>query len=339
MSGRLVLFLCLVALSVTAAPPPAVAQRDVIRVVGSSTMYRMSARVAEEYGRGYGATTPVVESTGSGGGFKLFCAGIGDTTPDVVAASRLIAEAEAETCRRNDVFDVVEVPVGYGGVVAVTASSAPDFALTRRHIWLAIADQVPVDGQMVANPYTNWRQIDPALPDLPILVYGPPPTSGTRDALAGMIMEPPCLADPTVQTLPESDRLPGCMRLREDGAYVHAGEFDDNLARRVVNNPNALGIVGFHVLEENLGLKATAIDGVTPTFTSILNGKYPLIRSLFIYVKGDHIGRVPGLVEFIETYVSDTAIGPDGFLTDIGLVPLPDARRDAIQRKIEALGQ
>lgn len=319
-------------------PPTALAQdRDVIRVAGSSTMFRMSARVAEEFGRTRMVTTPVVESTGTGGGFKLFCQGIGPRTPDLVAASRLIAESEAEACAANDVRDVIQLPVGYGGVVAVTGHDAPDFDLTRRHIWLAIAERVPVGGALVPNPYTSWRDIDPALPDLPILVYGPPPTSGTRDALVGMVMEPPCLDDPVVQALPADDRLPTCMRLREDGAYVAAGEFDDNLARRVVANPKAVGIVGFHVLEENLGLKAADIDGVEPSFASILDGRYPLIRSLYIYVKGDHVGRVPGLKAFVQAYVSDAAIGSEGYLTDMGLVPLPPAERAATQRKAAAL--
>lgn len=339
MSGRLFFRAALFALTagLVAGPAQAQSMRDEIRVVGSSTMYRMSARVAEDFARGSMSAAPVVESTGSGGGFKLFCQGIGRNTPDVVAASRLMAPSERDACKRNHAGEVVELAVGHGGVVAVSAANSPDFTLTRREIWLAIAEQVPVAGRLIANPYTSWRQIAPSLPDLPILVYGPPPTSGTRDALVGMVLEPPCLEDAVVQGLPEAERLPVCMRLREDGAYIHAGEFDDNLARRVTANPKALGIVGFHVLEEDPGLKAAAIDGVTPTFSSILDGRYPLIRQLYIYVKNAHVGRVPGLKDFVESYVSEQAIGGEGFLTDIGLVPLPESERLVTQRKAAAL--
>ncbi len=341
MSGRLIPAVCLTltvaVCGLVAAPAARAFDRDAIRVVGSSTMYRMTARVAEDFGRATMGTTPVVESTGSGGGFKLFCQGLGGHTPDVAAASRMIAESEAAACAANDVHDVVELPVGFGGVVAVTAQDAPDLALTRRHIWLAIAESVPVGGEMVPNPYTSWHDVDPALPDLPIQVYGPPPTSGTRDVLVGLVMEPPCLDDAVVKTLPEAERLPTCKRVREDGVYVAAGEFDDNLARRVQANPKAIGIVGFHVLEENLGLKAASIDGVTPTFSSILGGRYPLVRPLYIYVKGDHAGRVDNLKAFVQAYVSDAAIGPEGYLTDIGLVPLPASERAATQRKAATL--
>lgn len=339
MPGRLILLAALALATMAGAVPPVHAQdmRDVIRVAGSSTMYRMSARVAEDFARSTMSPAPVVESTGSGGGFKLFCQGVGPNTPDMVAASRLITQAERESCARNAVGEVVELPVGHGGVVAVTSATAPDFALTRRQIWRAIAERVPLDGKLVPNPYTTWRQIDSSLPDMPILVYGPPPTSGTRDALVGMVMEPPCLEDEVIQALPETDRLPACLRLREDGAYVHAGEFDDSLARRVEANPKALGIVGFHVLEENLGLKAAAIDGVVPTFSSILDGRYPLLRQLYIYVKNAHVGRVPGLKEFAQTYVSEAAIGSEGFLTDIGLVPLPESERRVSQHRAAAM--
>jgi phosphate transport system substrate-binding protein len=320
-----------------ATGPGRAQERDNIRVVGSSTMYRMSATVAETYGRTRGMAAPVVESTGSGGGFKRFCAGVGAATPDVVAASRMMTESEARACQANHVDKVVELPVGFGGVVVVSGPEAPDLTLTRRHVWLAIAAEVPVGDRMVPNPYKRWRDIDPALPDLPIQIYGPPPTSGTRDVLVGMIVEPPCREHPVVAAVAEEARHRLCQRLREDGAFIQAGELDDNLARRVLANPHALGIVGFHVLEENLGLKAATIDGVPPTFASILEGRYPLIRPLYIYVKGDHVGRVPGLADFAATYVSDTAIGPEGYLTDIGLVPLPAGERQVTQQRAAGL--
>lgn len=310
------------------------AQRETIRVVGSSSMYKMVATAAERFGRGSAFRTPVVESTGTGGGFKLFCAGLGFNTPDVVVASRRMATVEREQCRANSVGTVAALPMGTGGVVIVHAGlpSGEAFAFTRRDLWLALAEQVPVRGRLVANPYTRWNQIAPHLPDLPILVYGPPPTSGTYDALAGMVLEPGCSEHPDVmRLLPPDQLLTFCRKLREDGSYVEAGEDDDALARRVAANRHALGVVGFHALEEVVGLEAAPVEGVMPTFSTITDGSYPLVRRLFVYIKTAHLGQIPGLGEFVRGLVSDPAIGPDGYLTDIGLVPLPADERAAAQ--------
>ncbi|MFA7430828.1 MAG: substrate-binding domain-containing protein [Rhodospirillaceae bacterium] len=320
--------------SVVSAPASAVSQRDSIRVVGSSSMYKMAATTAERFGRGREFRSPVVESTGTGGGFKLFCGGVGFNTPDLVVASRRMTADERALCQANAVGRVAALPLGTGGVVVVHGGS-PDgeaFAFTRRDLWLALAERVPVDGTMVANPYTRWQQIAPHLPNLPIVVYGPPPTSGTYDSLAGMVLEPGCSEHPEVMRLLPSDALlTFCRKLREDGAYVDAGEDDDALARRVAANRRALGIVGFHVVEEIQGLEAAPVEGVMPTFSTITDGTYPLVRRLFLYVKTAHVGQVPGLAEFARAMVSNVAIGPDGYLTDIGLVPLPEEELRAVQ--------
>lgn len=326
-----------VALAAATAPATAASTRETIHMVGSSTMFRMNSRVAELFGRTTQYKTPVVESTGSGGGFKLFCAGIADDTPDIAAASRLMTSVEQARCADNEVRDIVELQVGTGGVVVVNAASAPDFNLTRRQIWLALAAQVPQNGRLVANPFKTWKEVDAALPAVPIEVYGPPPTSGTHDVLLGMLMEPVCTEDPVIQALPIDQQIRTCMTLREDGAYIHAGESDDSLARRVSANPNSVGIVGFHVLEEDPMLKAATIEGVEPTFRSILDGAYPLVRPLMLYIKGAHLPRTPGLVEFVQVYTGDAVIGPNGMLPDIGLVPLPPPELHQVQDKARAL--
>lgn len=319
------------AISTAAVAAP---QRETIRVVGSSSMYKMAASAAERFGRGSSFRTPVVESTGTGGGFKLFCSGVGFNTPDIVAASRRMAPAEREQCRANSVGPVAALPMGTGGVVIAHGGlpAGEAFAFTRRDLWLALAEKVPVGGRLVSNPYTHWNQIAPHLPDLPILVYGPPPTSGTYDALAGMVLEPGCSEHPGVmRLLPPDQLLTFCRKIREDGVYVEAGEDDDALARRVAANRHALGVVGFHALEEVRDLEAAPVEGVMPTFSTITDGTYPLVRRLFVYVKTAHLGQIPGLGAYVRQMVSDAAIGPDGYLADIGLVPLPEDERLAAQ--------
>ncbi|MGC2857513.1 substrate-binding domain-containing protein [Novispirillum sp. DQ9] len=323
-----------IALLVAGAPPAEAQQRETIRVVGSSSMFKMAASAAERFGRGSSFRTPVIESTGTGGGFKLFCGGVGFNTPDVVVASRRLGPVERDQCQAHAVGPVAALPVGTGGVVIVHGGlpAGEAYAFTRRDLWLALAERVPVRGKLVPNPYTRWREIAPHLPDLPILVYGPPPTSGTYDALAGMVMEPGCSEHPDVmRLLPPDQLLTFCRKIREDGLYVEAGEDDDALARRVGANRHAVGVVGFHTLEEVRDLEAAPVDGVLPTFSTITDGSYPLVRRLFVYVKTAHVGLIPGLGEFVRSLVSDAAIGPDGYLADIGLVPLPEDERQAAQ--------
>lgn len=322
------------ALAVILLPPPAqAAPREQIRIVGSSTMYNMTSEVAERFGKQNTYPAPVVRSTGTGGGFKQFCAGIGDNTPDVVAASRHITDEEKAQCQKNDAGPILELYVGTGGLVLVNQrDKGPYFNLTRAHIWQALAAEVPVHGTLQKNPYQNWHEIDPTLPDLPILVYGPPLTSGTRDALVGMVIEPVCLTSATISALAnEKEQQTVCMKLREDGAYIDAGEYDDNLLRRVAANPKAIAIIGFHALDDSPELKAAPIDGIQPTTVSLMNGSYPLIRDLLLYVKADHLDRIPGLADFVRLYVSDPMIGPQGLLTEDGMISLPDGQRKKSQ--------
>lgn len=309
-----------------------------IRIVGSSTLYAMTTDVAEVFGRGTRYPAPVVESTGTGGGFKLFCAGNGSDTPDVVMASRQMTEGERRQCAGAGVTAVEALPLGTGGVVVAMAADAPSYPLSLRHLWLAMAAKVPVDGRLVPNPYRTWRAIDPALPDLPIQVYGPPPTSGTHDALLGMILDVACHEDPAMVALPLRERLDACERLREDGAYIHAGESDEMLSRRLLSNPRAVGIVGHQVLDQHRSLKAATLNGVAPTAATLYDRSYPLVRTLYLYVKGAHLPRTPGLGRFVSTYLSDAMIGPDGRLVALGLVAAGDTARQAAIERARTLG-
>lgn len=308
-----------------------------IRIVGSSSLYTMTTHVAEVFGKSSPYPAPVVESTGTGGGFKLFCAGNGDNTPDIAMASRPMTESERNWCKQNGVPSPVALPLGTGGVI-VASGEGPVFRLTLRHLWLALAAQVPVNGAMATNPYTRWNEIDPTLPDLAIQVYGPPPTSGTHDALLGMILDPACHEDPVMAAMPLEQRLQSCEKLREDGAYIHAGESDEMLSRRLLANPKAVGIVGYHVLEQHRGLKAATINGIDATTEHIAAGRYPLVRTLYLYVKGDHIARTPGLGQFVGTYTADAMIGPEGRLGTLGLVPLAQGDRRQTKERTQTLG-
>ena len=309
-----------------------------IRIVGSSSLYTMTTDVAERFGKGTRYPAPVVESTGTGGGFKLFCAGVGSDTPDVAMASRPMTGAEERRCAENGVERPEALPLGTGGVIVAMAAEAPSYPLSLRHLWLALAAKVPVDGRLVANPYRTWRQIDPALPDLPIQVYGPPPTSGTHDALLGMILDVACHEDPAMVAMPLRERLAACEHLREDGAYIHAGESDEMLSRRLLSNPKAVGIVGHQVLDQHRGLKAATLNGVAPTAASVQDRSYPLVRTLYLYVKAAHLPRTPGLGRFVSTYLSNGMIGPDGRLTSLGLVPLGDGARQVAIERARTLG-
>lgn len=342
MIGKRLLAAGLVACAVVAAPHAAPAQqpaRDTVRVTGSSTLYGYATRVAEAFGRVSRHRTPVVESSGTGGGFARFCAGLDLNSPDVVLASRRVFDSEIEACHDNAVDDITEFKVGYGGLVVVRAAGAEPLDLTRRQLWLALAAQVPVNGRLVDNPNRTWRDIGPGLPDTPIRVYGPPPTSGTRDSLIRLALEPACEADSYVAGLPEAEKRQVCGGLREDGGFINAGEDDSDLVKRVAADPEAAGIVGFHVAREapdRLGY--AAIEGVTPSVEAIRDGRYPLIRALYFYLKDDHLGRVAGLKAFVQAFMSDEAIGPEGYLVDEGLIPLAPTELEEMQARAAALG-
>jgi phosphate transport system substrate-binding protein len=303
--------------------------RDQIRIVGSSTVFPFSTAVAEQFGQKSGLKTPVVESTGTGGGIKLFCAGVGENTPDITNASRQIKKSELEACAKNGVAEVTEVKIGFDGIVLANSKKHKAFSLSEKEIWLALAKQVPVNGQLAANPYKTWNEINPALPAEKIEVLGPPPTSGTRDAFVELVMDRACEEVPEVKALTDANaKKAACQTIREDGVYIDAGENDNLIVQKLEANPAALGIFGFSFLDQNVDrLQGSTIQGVEPTFENIADGKYPIARSLYFYVKNAHAGVIPGIREYIAEFTSDAAIGDEGYLTDKGLIPLPEEQR------------
>ncbi|PKR54791.1 substrate-binding domain-containing protein [Thalassospira marina] len=305
--------------------------RDQIRIVGSSTLYPLTAKVAEHYGKTTRKPAPVVESTGSGGGFKLFCGGIGEEFPDIVDASRPITGSERAVCAANSVRNISEIRIGYDGIVLIGSREAPSMKLSPRQLYLALARTVPVQGASVPNPYQKWSDIDADLPDLPIRVYGPPPTSGTRDLLGQLLMDRGCktFADIAAMesTEPDSFRLL-CRTMREDGAYIEAGENDRLLISKLEKDPTSYAVMGFNNLERNSNsLQGIPIAGIMPEYETILDGSYPGSRPLFLYIKDDHRQLVPELSAFVASYVSDGIIGEEGLLVNNGLVPLPESER------------
>ena len=330
-------------LAASAALPKTGEARDQIRIVGSSTVFPFATVVAEEFGKTTGYKTPVVESTGSGGGLKLFCAGVGVAHPDVTNASRRIKSSEVERCGKNGVTDITEVKIGYDGIVLANAKTAPAFEITLRQLFLALAKDVPQDGALIPNPYRSWDEIDAALPATRIEVLGPPPTSGTRDAFVELAMEGGCKTFPDIKALKKTDKArykAVCHSIREDGAFVEAGENDNLIVQKLEANPAALGIFGYSFLDQNRDkVRGSIIDGVAPAFDTIADGSYPVSRSMYFYVKKAHVGVIPGIDEYVATFTSEDAWGPYGYLTDKGLIPLPDADRAAMRDQATAMAQ
>jgi phosphate transport system substrate-binding protein len=318
----------LIAASLAAlAATPALA-RDEIRIVGSSTVYPFTTAVAESFAKASGMKTPVVESTGTGGGFKLFCAGVGADHPDFTNASRAIKKAEFEDCAKNGVTDIVEIKVGFDGLTLASAASGPDVKFTKQQIFTALAAQVPdKDGKLIDNPYKMWNEIDASLPAEKIEVLGPPPTSGTRDSFAELVMEKGAEKFESLAALKKADAKAFekvWKTMRTDGAYVEAGENDNLIVQKLEANPKAFGIFGFSFLEENEGkIKGANVDGAVPSFETVASGDYKVSRPLFIYAKKQHVGTIPGMAEFVAEYTSAKAMGEDGYLADKGLIPLP----------------
>ncbi len=315
----------------------AVAQdtRDTIRIVGSSTVFPFSTAVAEQFGQTSSFRTPVVESTGSGGGLKLFCAGVGVEHPDITNASRRIKESEVELCAENGVAEITEVKIGFDGIVLGNSRSADVLTIDVPTLWMALATEVPDDnGNIVVNPHTNWNEIDPQLPNYPIRVMGPPPTSGTRDAFVELVMEEGCEHFEAVTMIEKTDEdryEQICASMREDGAFVEAGENDNLIVQKLEANPQAFGIFGFSFLDQNIDkIQGSMINGVEPTFDNVAAGDYPVSRSLFFYVKNAHVGVVPGIEEYVAEFTSEDAWGTFGYLAEKGLIPLPDAKRAAM---------
>ena len=310
---------------------PAIAEaRDQIRIVGSSTVFPFSTAVAENFGRSSSFKTPVVESTGSGGGMKLFCAGVGTEHPDITNASRRIKKSEFESCTKNGIT-VTEVKIGFDGIVLANSKTHKPFALTKKLIFLALAKQVPVDGKLIDNPYKMWSEIDASLPAEKIEVLGPPPTSGTRDAFVELVMESAAKSFPEIKALDKSAFKVAAHSLREDGAFVEAGENDNLIVQKLEANPNALGIFGFSFLDQNADkLQGATVEGVAPEFENIASGDYGVSRSLYFYVKQEHAGSIPGIKEYVAEFSSEKAWGDEGYLVDKGLIPLPAADRKAM---------
>jgi len=304
------------------------AARDQIRVVGSSTVYPFTTAVAEQFGKSGGGKTPVVESTGTGGGFKLFCAGVGVTHPDLTNASRAIKKGEFEDCQKNGVKDIVEVKVGIDGLVMAQSKAGTALNLSRKQIFQALAEMVPdKDGKLVANTAKNWSDIDASLPNVKIEVLGPPPTSGTRDSFGELFMEKGAEEFASLKDLKKADAKAFdkvWKSIRKDGAFVEAGENDNVIVQKLEANKNAVGIFGYSFLEENTAkLRGASIEGTEPNYDTISGGKYKGARPLFIYVKKQHVGVIPGLDKFVAEYVSDKAMSKDGYLARKGLVALP----------------
>ena len=317
--------------------------RDQIRIVGSSTVFPFATAVAEEFGKTTDNKTPVVESTGSGGGLKLFCAGVGVDHPDVANASRRIKSSEVDRCAENGVTDITEVKIGYDGIVLANSKEAAPFSITLQQLFLALAKDVPSDGGMVPNPNQTWSDIDASLPAEKIEILGPPPTSGTRDAFVELAMEGGCKTFPDIEALKKQDKRAYkiiCHSIREDGAFVEAGENDNLIVKKLEANPAALGIFGYSFLEQNRDkVQGSIIDGIEPDFDTIADGDYPVSRSMYFYVKKAHVGVIPGIVEYIETFTDEDAWGPYGYLADKGLIPLTDEERETTRAQATGLAQ
>ena len=312
--------------------------RDQIHIVGSSTVFPFTTAVAENFGKAGKFRTPVVESTGTGGGMKLFCAGVGENTPDITGASRRIKDSEIEGCNKNGVTAITEVLIGYDGIAFANSKAGTPVDLTRKQLWQALAKQVPVDGKLADNPYQTWNEIDPSLPAQKIEVLGPPPTSGTRDAFVELVMDVGCAAFPEIEALDGDARKAACQSIREDGAYVEAGENDNLIVQKLGANKDAFGIFGYSFLEENADkLQGARIEGVAPTFDTVADKSYSISRELYFYVKNAHVGVIPGVREFVSEYVSARAMGEDGYLADKGLITLTDDQYKEVAAQAMAL--
>lgn len=296
--------------------------RSEIRIVGSSTVFPFAKAVSEQFSAGGANTSPILESTGTGGGMKLFCAGVGASTPDIANASRRMKVTEFEMCKENGVTDVVEVQIGIDGIAIAQANDGPAIKLTPTQIYEAIAER-PFGKK---NETKKWSDIDPSLPNIAIAVYGPPSTSGTRDALTELIMEVGCKTDADTKALKDTDKDGYdaiCHDVRADGAYIDAGENDNLIVQKLKANPNSLGIFGYSFLEENTdAVRGVSVSGVEPTYDAIASGEYPGARPLYIYAKKQHVGVIPGLQEYLTEFVN--AGGKDGYLVKSGLIASPD---------------
>lgn len=310
-----------------------------ISIVGSSTVFPFTTTVAEHFAH-EGHKAPVVESTGTGGGFKIFCAGVGIDTPDINDASRPMTAGEKKVCAQNGTPAVDELRVGYDGIILAGTVRSKSFNVTLGQLWRATAKMVPVNGKWVANPYGKWRDIDPSLPDKPIELYGPAPNHGTRDAFVELVMEPSCDKAPESRSLAGDEKKRLCSQVREDGRWTDVSEDYAVILGKLSGRPEAMAIFTFSYLDQNPDkIRAATVDGVKPSLETISSGQYPVSRPLFIYVKHAHLGAVAGLADFVKEYLSNRAAGPDGYLADKGLIPMPQKElqtQQAVARKLAA---
>jgi phosphate transport system substrate-binding protein len=318
-------------------------QRDRIRITGSSTVFPFTTAVAEQFAAKTAFGAPIVESTGTGGGLKQFCAGVGAEHPDIANASRRIKLSELEDCRAHGVTEVIEMQIGFDGIVLANAKGAQRLTLTRREIYDAVAARLPKsdeDCTLEANGHALWSDVNPELPDVAIEVYGPPPTSGTRDAFVEVALDAGAREYVCLAALEETDAdafRAAAQTIREDGAWIDAGENDNAIVALLENTPSAVGVFGFSFLDQNADrIQGAVVDGHEPTFEDIADGSYPIARSLYLYVKKQHIGVIPGIEELLAEYMSEDAAGEFGYLAEKGLIPLPEDERAAVAEAVAA---
>ena len=314
--------------------------RDYIRIVGSSTVFPFASEVVERFGDMNDFKMPVIESTGSGGGLKLFCGGVGIAYPDITNASRRIKASEIRRCAENGVNDIIEVQIGFDGIVIANAKSAEPVSFEPKHLFLALAKNIPFNGQIIPNPHKRWRDIDPSLPVHPIEVLGPPPTSGTRDAFVEIAMENGAQQIDFMAELRKSDKKAFqriAHTLREDGVWVNSGENDSLIVNKLLANPTAFGVFGFSFLDANTDkIQGNKVNDVAPDFERIADYSYPIARSLYFYVKKAHIDVIPGIEEYVGEFIDEKTFGTEGYLTDLGLVPTSQAQRIETRQAVKA---
>ena len=308
------------------------AARDTIKIVGSSTVYPFATVVAERFGKKTEFNTPVIESTGSGGGLKLFCKGIGVEHPDITNASRRIKQSEIDSCAKAGINEITEIKIGYDGIVIANSRKGQNLSLTKRQIFLALSPMIPSPSGkkvLVANPNKTWSDVDPSLPNIAIEVLGPPPSSGTRDAFAELAMEGGCKTFKWLADIKKQDKnryKSICRSVREDGPYIEVGENDNLIVSKLNANPNALGVFGYSFLDQNSDtIQGSMVDGALPTFENIADGTYKVSRPLYFYVKNAHASSIPGIKQYVREFTSKGAIGQSGYLSDKGLIPMPNS--------------
>lgn len=306
-------------------------------IAGSSTIAPFATTAAEYFRATSDFAVPVVESTGTGGGFRLFCQGEGLETSSIATASRRMTESERAICASNGVNDIIEMKFGYDGIVVIYSRAHADLSLTRADLYRALAKEIYIDGELKSNPHKYWSDVRSDLPREKIEVFGPPPTSGTRDAFVKLVMEAGAMSDPDMRALKSSEPdlfIEKSTTIRTDGAWTDSGENDSHIIQSLVQHHKALGVVGYSYLDQSSDrIAAARIDGVAPDFNAIVDGTYPVSRPLFFYVKGAHVGKIPSLVPFIEEAFSEAAMGDGGYLVTKGLIPLNAAERTATRSR------